>query len=225
MAKNERKRQKQLAAKKKKRKQKKSNSSGLSVAEPSISMKSFEQAERYPIRECLVADDIFLQGMGHVIVARDLPTGDVAVGAFLVDSYCLGVKDAFLKGFNLFDYRDFVENNPSQGYDTVAPAYAKKLVDDVLAFSENLGFRPHKDYKKAKYIFGAVDSSECVESFEFGKDGKPYYISGPFDSSQKVEKIRRTLTKSCGEDGFDIMIVSGGELDFEDFEQLEFIED
>lgn len=223
MAKNERKRQKQLAAKKKKRQQKKPKGMTMMPVEGKFNLKSYEQAEKYPIRSCLVPDTLFENGIGNIIVARDLPTGDVAVGVFLADVFCLGIKDAFLRSLNLFEYKDFIDENPEGRYVEVAPAYAKKLIDDLLSYAETLGFRPHKDYKKAKYMFGNVNSSESNEVFEFGQEGKPHYMSGPYDSPQKIERIRKTLTKSCGEDGYNITIFLGGSS--LDFEELEFLED
>lgn len=221
MAKNERKRQKQLAAKKKKRQIKKSSTSGSLLSEERFNLKSFEQAEKYPIRDCLVPEGLFERGIGNIYVTRDLPNGDIAIGGFLVDTFCLGIKDAFLRGFNLFDYKDMIDN-PSENYRSVEPAYARKLVEDAQDYADNLGFRPHKDYKKAKYMFGDIDSGTCTEVFEFGKDGKPNYISGPYDSPQKIEKIRKTLTKSCGEGGFNFTVLMGSRMmDFDDLEILE----
>ena len=215
MAKNERKRQKQLAAKKKKRQQKKSSSTSLSLSEERFNLKSFEQAEKYPIRACLVPEGLFERGIGTLYVTRDLPNGDIATAGFLVDVFCLGIKNALLKSFNVFDFKDVIEND-SEGYIKVEPAYVRKLVEDAQDYAENLGFRPHKDYKKAKYMFGDIDPNSCTEIFEFGKDGKPTYVSGPFDSLQKIEKIRKTLTKSCGEDGFNFTVIMGGLMDFDE---------
>ena len=52
------------------------------------------ELERAPIHAAYVGDNIFSQGIGHVILARALPDGRVAAGVFLVDAYCLGIKNA-----------------------------------------------------------------------------------------------------------------------------------
>src|SRR5438128_2555043 len=65
---------------------------------------------------------------------------------------------------------------------------------------------PHPDYHKAKVLFGDVDLAECKEEFEFGKDGKPLYISGPFESARRSQEIVNTLTHRCGPDGFHFLI-------------------
>ena len=45
------------------------------------------------------------------------------------------------------------------------------------------------------------DDIELIE-FEFGKDGKPFYIAGPFDNSRK---ILETLSNSVGEGNFEFV--------------------
>ncbi len=87
-------------------------------------------------------------------------------------------------------------------------------VEDGIAFAKNIGFEPHKDYKYANKLFGDVDATDCTETFTFGKDGKPYYISGPYDSQQKIDKIQQTLMKNCGEGNFDFMVVVPDDLGF-----------
>ena len=52
------------------------------------------QAALLPIHAALVTRDLFAKGIGMVALARALPNGDVALAAFIVDVYCLGVKRA-----------------------------------------------------------------------------------------------------------------------------------
>jgi hypothetical protein len=58
----------------------------------------------------------------------------------------------------------------------------------------------------AKQIFGEIDPTACPRVFDFGQDGKPFYVSGPHDTSQKSEAILKALKKKCGPGGYDYMI-------------------
>src|SRR5262245_5923292 len=102
MALDQRRRQKKLAKQRAKRKakaaaQKPYQSSGSSQGRMMATLE-FDLASSAPIYECYVADDIFDQeenrGIGQVIVSR-LSGGQVAAGIFMIDAFCLGVKDAF----------------------------------------------------------------------------------------------------------------------------------
>ena len=53
--------------------------------------------------------DLFERGIGNVLMSRQLPDGDVVYGGFLVDPWCLGVKNALLRACSEARYKDFVE--------------------------------------------------------------------------------------------------------------------
>jgi len=129
----------------------------------------------------------------------------VAAGIFLVDAYCLGVKDSFamLKPREFLD--DFIASLPMR-MKAVEPAYAKKLVEDAVAYARDLGFEPHPDYKLPRKILNDIDASECATEFTFGKDGKPFFVSGPYDSAARIEHVVDTLHSRFGPDGHNYMV-------------------
>ncbi len=208
MAIDQRKRQKKLAKQRAKRRAKaashRRSQHGKSPWLSSFAGLEFELASRAPIYKCYVAEQIFDGGIGHVIVSR-LSGAQVAAGIFMVDIYCLGVKDAFamLKPRQVFD--DFVNTGPMR-MRAVEPAYAKKLVEDAVAYARDLGFEPHPDYKLPSKILKDIDASECSVEFTFGKDGKPFFISGPYDSEARSKQIIDTLHRRCGPGGYEYMV-------------------
>ena len=204
MAIDQRKRQKKLAKQRAKRKAKvalqKRERPGSTSSYGSIAGLEFELAARAPIYRCYVADEVFDAGLGYVVVSRR--SGEkVAAGVILVDAYCLGVKDAIpmLKPRDFFD--DFINNLPMR-MKAVEPAYAKKLVEGAIAYARDLGFEPHSDYKLPRKILDEIDASECSAEFTFGKDGKPFFVSGPYDSAARSKRIIDTLQRRCGPDGY-----------------------
>ena len=208
MAIDQRKRQKKLAKQRAKRKEKTTAQNraraGRSSGRGQITSLEFELAARAPIYRCYIADEVFDKGLGYVVVSRR--SGDqVAAGVFLVDVYCLGVKDAMamLKPMAFLD--GFVYTLPSR-MRTVDPAYAKKLIEDAIAYARDLGFEPHPDYKLPRKILNDIDASECSAEFTFGKDGKPFFVSGPNDSEARCKQIIDTLQRRFGPDGFNYMM-------------------
>jgi len=75
-------------------------------------------------------------------------------------------------------------------------------VEDVVKYALTLGFSPNQDYKMAARVFGGIDPKESTRKFEFGHQGKPFFIAGPNDSPEKVARICSQLARKCGEDGF-----------------------
>ncbi|MFQ5825644.1 MAG: hypothetical protein ACE5JB_16520, partial [bacterium] len=84
--------------------------------------------------------------------------------------------------------------------------------EGAVAYAKDLGFSPHPDYRIANKILGDIDPDVCPMSFEFGKDGKPFFIAGPYDTPKKCKMIMDTLTKRCGQDGFHYMVPADNEL-------------
>jgi hypothetical protein len=85
---------------------------------------------------------------------------------------------------------------------SVDPSYARKLLRDLAAWSQSIGFAPHRDFAVVERIFGdmSADASDAV--FRFGRDGKPVYIPGPNDTAPLIQRRIEQLRKYLGDDGF-----------------------
>lgn len=170
-----------------------------------------------PVADVLVPSSVFEQGMGTVWFSRRLMEGRYALSVFLVDAYCLGVKNALYALAEPDDYARQLAVTQQQYPDLRRehPAYARKLVEGAAAYAKDLGFEPHPDYKLARLIFGDVDAHACPAAFTFGREGKPFFISGPNQTLKDQKRIMRTLEKRCGPGGFDYV------LEVTDFEKEE----
>ena len=175
--------------------------------------------------ETYCEDSIFETGIGQVVVCRYKSGGRVETGSFLVDVYCLGVKDAFFRTFDEGEFReDCLARYFPDGLPAPKPAsWGRKLVEEAARYAASLGFAPPPDYKKGARVFGGVDASDCDEEFVFGNEGKPLYVQGPYDGGAKAERILATLRAKLGDDGFHYIIpmgVDGEEYDDEEDEDV-----
>ena len=197
MAADPRKRQKKLEHRATKRKEKKH----VQVREQSAGLgERLAAACQYPILHTFVTEELWSTGMGHVLVSRELPGRSIAVAIFLIDGYCLGVKDAMAIILSRAEYDSrFVSNLQSRFVcRNISPATARKLVEEAVAYAHSLGLAPHEDYHKARRIFGDIDAAASSETFEFGKDGKPLFIAGPNDTPERCEQIMDAMARHRG---------------------------
>jgi hypothetical protein len=166
------------------------------------------QAASAPILHCCAGKTLWNQGLGQVLISRQLPGGQVAFAVFLVDRFCLGAKDAFANVAPRPTYtRSLYEKLAAS--DTLVPLDppdARKLVEGAVQYALDLGIPPHPDYSVAKLILGDIDVAGATEDFEFGKNGKPFFIAGPHDHAARCQQILRTLEQRCGPDGFDFLM-------------------
>jgi hypothetical protein len=195
VARNEHKRQQKLVKKQRRSNElKKLRNKKLNISNRELIM----AAERAPWVGCYVHGD---SGMNSVFAIRQTRSGPVA-SVFLLDTFCLGIKDAFfIKNFDMEAFRE-------RGIDRqVSPAYAFKWIQDAIAYARSIGFEPHSQTEVCSLVFGDTDPSECTEEFVFGQNGKPQYTSGPHDSREVQTRILRTLEK-LGEGNYSYVIRS-----------------
>lgn len=198
----ERNRQKKLAREKARKKTRQAAARAAGTNRLASAGCTRAEIERAPVHSAYSGDSIFEQGIGHAVVARQLADGMLAIGVFLVDAYCLGVKDAFITVRTPSEYQEMVTDGLSGSkLRPVSAAYVKKLVKDAIAYARDLGFEPHRDYRDASAVLAGVDADECAEAFTFGKDGKPLYIGGPRESQARMRAIVDRLMARCGEGG------------------------
>ena len=140
-----------------------------------------------------------------VLVARAKRHGHVTVCGYLVDVGCLGVKNALGPrkvddGRGLSDFRrEYFASFDSEPL--AAPLeLAKHLVFGAVEYARGLGFEPHPDFIAAAGHLGQWTGASDIE---FGRDGQPYYISGPYDN---VPRIMATLKRSVGQDNFHFLV-------------------
>jgi len=163
------------------------------------------EAARSPIKTCVVADRLFADGIGWLVLARTLPSGLVGGSFFLVDVWCLGVKDAFFAINTPQKFADrMAASNEDESVVDINPSVARKLLHDAVAYAGSFGLAPSEGFAEAESIFG--DMPLGTETFPFGRDGKPFYVSGPNDSPTRIRRILDTLVKCVGEGGFDYLV-------------------
>lgn len=162
---------------------------------------------RCPVYEAAHTSTLFEKGIGHVLLSRRVDNAKIAFSVFLVDVYCLGAKNAFFKEESNTKYEEIKQhlfrNDPIK---RISSYCARKLVEESVAYAGKIGFSPHKDYTKAKRIFGDIDTEECKSEFAFGKDGKPFYISGPNETKEEANEIVSILESNCGSGNYHYIV-------------------
>jgi hypothetical protein len=139
-------------------------------------------------------------GIALVLVARAGRPDRVSVCGYLVDTFCLGVKNVIgPQQVRRGDLASFVRT-----YFMAFPApalrepidLAQHLVHGSVAFASGLGFDPHPDFAAARAHLGDLNGPCAIT---FGRQGRPLYVAGPHDDPIAVME---TLRAAVGVDGF-----------------------
>lgn len=163
--------------------------------------------EGLAFHECRVSRTLFEDGIGHVVVSRWVRKDRLVLAGLLIDTWCLGVKNAFIRPMSLADYEAWDWGRVPLR--TVTPEYACKLVFEAEAYAAAHGMSAHPDFARARDIFAGVDAGGCAETFRFGRDGKPLYVAGPHDTPGRQATVLSALQQAQGE-AFDYLLPVAG---------------
>lgn len=176
------------------------------------------RARSLPLGDCYINQNWQDSGMASIIVTRKHITGFLTFALFQVDLYCLGVKNAVWRF-----------NEPPGELENIKARQAESLPDDPFiraeyalvhniiygaeAYADDLGFRPHKDYKLAQFVLEEDDDRIELMEIEFGLQGRPAVFIG---KEKHPSNILATLDKSVGPGNYNIVNFEDMDNDGED---------
>jgi len=147
------------------------------------------------------------EGLINVLVARRHRHDKVVACGYLIDAYCLGVKNTIgpIHTDDLGLHRLVPQYFQAYEQEPIpAPIdLAREVVLGAVDYARGLGFEPHADFAEVVADLGDEKISGAVT---FGEDGRPVYINGPYDNP---DKVIRTLTETVGKGNFDVVIRMG----------------
>ena len=177
-----------------------------------------QHADDYPVEACYLNADWKEQGLARIVVTRSQENRKIMVAAFLVDIFCLGVKNAFCnEGLG----RRQIEAQLLPGYyqneepTRVGINYVKEIIYGAVDYARGLGFDPHPDFELSRHVLGSEEIGRTRNLTFGGPEGKPLYVAGPDDDAAA---ILRKLRKRLGENGFNFITP---EEDWEDIKEDE----
>lgn len=178
------------------------------------------RARKLPFYKCFISDEWEDVGMAIVVVTRQQGGEKLVVGLYLVDVWCLGLKDTHFH-FRMDNYEfenEFLPNvYRGNNHEEIDEGFAQNLIYGAIEYAEDLGFAPHKDFNLTEYILDPVEGLEVID-IEFGKNGIPHYTAG---SNDNVDRILNVLSQNVGVGNFHYTIGSQvfvGEEDDDDYD-------
>jgi hypothetical protein len=179
-----------------------------------------KRSRTLPIYKCWAMKDWEEIGKTHIIVSRKHVNGNISFCFYLVDLFCLGVKDTYFY-FNTdeTDLMDRISNeNQEVEFEEISYTLAHNIIFSAIEFAEEYGFQAHKDFARTtKYFLEEDDDKVEYMDIECGKDGKPMYIDDGEDATT-AKKIVNQLEKTAGKGNYEY--IQGGFNDIFDSSEL-----
>jgi hypothetical protein len=146
-------------------------------------------------------------GLVLVLVSREDRNRQVSVCGFLLDVYCLGVKNAVgprrMRRDELGAYTAAYFSAWDGSARPIPIDLARHLVFGSADYARALGFSPHADFARAARQLEPWDGPSDIR---FGCDGVPFYTEGPYDDA---EQVLSTLESTVGTGNFHYTVSVG----------------
>ena len=178
-----------------------------------------QRAREYPIWGCWVMQGWQEEGITPVVIARQQEADKVLFAVCLVDIYCLGIKDAYANAdISLRKFQTGLPKLCSGAPESCSVELAHEIIYGGLEYAKQYGFKPHIDFtgQFCDQVLDPPDAHPRTNNVIFGKDGRPFFISGPYDDARKIKSVINTLLRTAGEGNFDYIAGFGPPDSFDD---------
>lgn len=152
-------------------------------------------ARTLPLGACYVNPDWQEAGLAHIFVTRRRPSGNVVMGCFLVDTFCLGVKDAFV-GHNISpgELDRYLAEASHLNLEEIPYPEAHNIIYGAIEFAEEAGIEPHPGFGLAEYVLEEDTDDIPLIEYDFGREGRHHLICRPGGEEKKlIPQLRERL--------------------------------
>lgn len=150
-----------------------------------------------PISECWMEAGWEERGLCCIVVTRKHPNGKIAMGIFLVDNFCLGLKESHYY-FSIPD-EDYHYRIGDVNMKRVTYPEVHNFIYGAIAFAEEVGIKPDKSFEMSQYILEEDTEDIPLIEYPFGKNGKYYlYADNRMELNTHLKHLQDLLGDEFG---------------------------
>ncbi len=151
-----------------------------------------------PLYDCKILSEWKELGISPIHVVRKLTETTYVLISYLIDFWCLGLKDAFINyGLTYYDLQSIFQKGPS----LISLPYeeARELILGSIDFARDIHIEPHSSWEGVVTSF--IEATQPhKKQFTFGKEGSPFYVAGPKDYIKyNLQDIAKKVKKAGGD--------------------------
>ena len=142
------------------------------------------------VERCLINDGWRETGQVVIYVLCRAPGGPAAMGSFLIDLWCAGLKDAWGRlDFTREDLREVVDHmswGTGLNFVDCQPDVARKLIAGSIRFAQENGFRLPARHERWLAVVGGVGDWRTADLSDFGAKGKLRWVGPMADLRRRL---------------------------------------
>lgn len=164
-----------------------------------------EKGRKLPLAGCYITPSWEESGIAYIIVSRRRPDGNYVVALYLVDTFCLGVKDtSYYVDMSEYELNDILKRVKDKVGSVSMVPYEEvhNIIYGAIEFAEEGGISPHKDFRITEYLLEEDTDDIPLICYNFGQNGKHCLVVNPDRYEMRYENI---LRDNLG-DNFDVIL-------------------
>lgn len=145
------------------------------------------------------------EGLGYVIVTREHTGGKLSLAVYFIDTWCVGVKGSFFRlRVEEEELEELLEQIEMAG-DLKEVSYneAHNMVWGSVAFAEEAGIKPGKDFALTQYFLEEDTDDVPLIEYDYGHDGKHFLVA---KSNLELTTYLPTLKKNLEEGEYSFIV-------------------
>lgn len=168
-----------------------------------------QKARKLPIYECWLSSDWEESGTASIFVSRIHTNGNVTFAMYLIDLFCLGIKES-LYYFNQTkrDYNNFLNKmKENVRIEKVDYLLVHNIIFAAIEYADELGFKPTKHFTSVSQYILEEDTDEVeLMDISCGCNGKPMFIKTEFMSNGEAKRVIAQLDRSVGKGNYSVIL-------------------
>jgi ribonuclease HI len=155
--------------------------------------------------------------MAEVLIVRQTVNLKYVAGVYLVDVFCLGLKDTFVTATPNYADISALRRGFSHKLEEIPYEDARSVILGAVEYARQLGFEPHEDWTLSRPMVEADRPFNA--KFTFGHSGKPLYVQGSNDPPDFMAKLWSLIEKkdahflsfNPGPGGYGVVLIHGSQ--------------
>ena len=113
-----------------------------------------QKARMLPVEDCFMTSDWEKVGESIVLVVRRHVKETYTIGVYLIDTFCLGLKDSYYYfSIDKIDYDNLLERfRRNESLEKISYNEAHNMIFGAIAFAEEAGITPSNSFELTQYL-------------------------------------------------------------------------
>lgn len=164
-----------------------------------------QKARMLPVEDCFMTSDWEKVGESIVLVVRRHVKETYTIGVYLIDTFCLGLKDSYYYfSIDKIDYDNLLERfRRNESLEKISYNEAHNMIFGAIAFAEEAGITPSNSFELTQYLLEEDTEDVPLIEYDYGKNGEHFLCA---NNRLELNRYLPLLDKNLGKGNYHYIV-------------------